>query len=69
MSGAVPILIIIMMSGVVFWMGIACLMNAKRCKRRHCYYSGPTFIAGGVSILLVGFRVVSLGSDGLIIIV
>ena len=70
LNGAVPFpLIIIIISGAFFWMGIACVMNAKRCKRRHCYYSGPVFIAGGVGVLLVGFGIVSLGPDGLIIIV
>ncbi|MCB2114628.1 MAG: hypothetical protein KDD85_13940 [Parvularculaceae bacterium] len=70
MSGIVskPI-ILMMMSGSFFWMGLACVLNARRCRRRHCYYSGPIFIAGGVGVLLIGFGVVSLGSDGLIIIV
>ena len=70
MSGVVPLPIILMiMSGSFFWMGLACVLNARRCRRRHCYYSGPIFIAGGVGVLLIGFGVVSLGSDGLIIIV
>ena len=62
-------IILMMMSGSFFWMGLACVLNARRCRRRHCYYSGPIFIAGGVGVLLIGFGVVSLGSDGLIIIV
>ena len=70
MNGLAPFpIIIMMMSGVFFWMGIACVVNAKRCKRRHCYSSGPIFIVGGVAVLLAGFPVVSLGADGLIIIV
>ncbi|MEZ5922503.1 MAG: hypothetical protein R3C60_14310 [Parvularculaceae bacterium] len=69
-SEVVPFpIIIMMMSGSFFWMGLACVLNARRCRRRHCYYSGPVFIVGGVAVLLVGFRVVSLGSDGLIMIV
>lgn len=70
MQGAAPFpVIVLIMSGVFFWMGLACVMNAKRCRRRHCYYSGPIFLAGGVAVLLVGFEVVSLGPDGLIIVV
>ncbi|WP_375208316.1 hypothetical protein [Hyphococcus sp.] len=70
MSGVVPQTIIpMMMSGSFFWMGLACVLNARRCRRRHCYYSGPVFIAGGAGVLLVGFEIVSIGADGLIIVV
>ncbi len=70
MQEAVPFpVIVLIMSGAFFWMGLACVMNAKRCRRRHCYYSGPIFLAGGVAVLLVGFEVVSLGPNGLIMIV
>lgn len=62
-------MIIRIMSGSFFWMGIAPLLNARRCSRRHCYYSGPIFILGGLAVLLVGFELVSLGRDGLIIVV
>ena len=50
-------------------MGLACVMNAKRCRRRHCYYSGPIFLVGGVAVLLVGFELVSFGPEGLTMIV
>ncbi len=70
MGGFVPFPIIIaVMSGSFFWMGLACLLNARRCRRRHCYYSGPIFILGGIAVLLVGFEIVSLGPNGLIIVV
>jgi hypothetical protein len=70
LSELVPFpVIIMMMSGSFFWMGLACILNARRCRRRHCYYSGPIFIAGGAGVLLVGFGIVSFGADGLIIIV
>ncbi len=70
MSGVVPFSgIIVIISGALFWMGLACLLNAKRCRRRHCYYSGPIFILGGIAVLLVGFGIVSIGRDGLIIVV
>jgi hypothetical protein len=28
------------------WMGAGCFLNAQRCHRLHCYFSGPVFIAG-----------------------
>ncbi len=27
------------------WMGAACLVNARRCGRTHCYFTGPFFLA------------------------
>ncbi len=69
MNDAVPLWgIVAIMSGAFFWMGLACLLNARRCRRRHCYYSGPIFIIGGIAVLLVGFEFVSLGQDGLVIV-
>lgn len=69
-SGVIPFpAILAIMSGVLFWMGLACLLNARRCRRRHCYYSGPIFVIGGIATLLVGLEVVSLGRDGLIMVV
>ena len=70
MEGFAPFsVIIVIISAVFFWMGLACLINARRCRRRHCYYSGPIFLAGGAAVLLVGFEIISLGADGLIVIV
>lgn len=57
--------IILVLAGAFVWMGIGCLVNARRCKRRHCYLSGPLLLAGAAGILLVGFDVVDLGRDGL----
>ncbi|MEL7541689.1 MAG: hypothetical protein AAGJ51_12370, partial [Pseudomonadota bacterium] len=69
MSGVVPFpAIVALMSGAFIWMGLACLLNARRCRRRHCYYSGPIFLLGGIAVLLVGFEIISLGRDGLIIV-
>lgn len=27
------------------WMGAACMLNARRCNRTHCRYTGPYFVA------------------------
>jgi len=47
------------------WMGIGCAINARRCHRRHCYYSSPILLAGAALSLLVGFGFVDLGPYGL----
>ena len=51
------------------WMGIGCVLNARHCGRRHCFYSGPILLLGAIAVALVGFGVVSLGPDGFIIVV
>lgn len=30
---------------MLVWMGVACLMNARRCSRTHCRVTGPFFLA------------------------
>lgn len=47
------------------WMGMGCAINARRCHRRHCYYSSPILFAGAALSLLVGFGFVDLGPYGL----
>ena len=55
---------------VVIWpvlltfMGGACLLNAKRCGRLHCYITGPFFLILAVVSLLYGLGIVSLGPHG-----
>jgi hypothetical protein len=34
------------------FMGTLCLLNASRCGRIHCYFTGPFFILGAVASLL-----------------
>ena len=29
----------------LLWMGVACILNAKRCGRTHCRYTGPYYLA------------------------
>jgi len=47
------------------WMGVGCVINARRCHRRHCYYASPILLIGAILTLLVGFDYVDLGSGGL----
>lgn len=46
------------------WMGVACLLNARRCHRLHCYLTGPYFLFLALTALLYGLGVVPLGSRG-----
>ena len=54
------------LSACFAWMGIGCAINARRCHRRHCYYSSPVLLAGAILSPLVGFGFVDLGPYGLI---
>jgi hypothetical protein len=36
------------------WMGVACILNAQRCGRTHCRYTGPFFLAMILPVLVLG---------------
>ncbi len=61
--------IIVILAAAFAWMGVGCLINARRCGRRHCYLSGPVFFAGAIGVLLQGFQAIDLGPDGLLIVI
>lgn len=46
------------------WMGLACILNALRCGRLHCYLTGPFFLFMAGASLLHGFEIVWLGTYG-----
>jgi hypothetical protein len=29
----------------LLWMGVACILNSRRCGRTHCRYTGPYYLA------------------------
>src|SRR5262249_29113268 len=45
-------------------MGTACIVNALRCGRVHCYLSGPFFLVMALVALLYGRGLVPLGRSG-----
>jgi uncharacterized membrane protein HdeD (DUF308 family) len=45
-------------------MGAACLINAVRCGRVHCYVTGPFFVLMAVATLLYGVGILPLGAKG-----
>ena len=44
--------------------GIGCLVNAVRCGRVHCYFTGPFFLAMAILTLLYGFHIARIGAYG-----
>lgn len=44
--------------------GIACLVNARRCGRLHCFYTGPLYLGAAIVSLLYGMQVLPLGRHG-----
>jgi hypothetical protein len=48
----------------LIWMGTACILNARRCNRTHCRYTGPYYLAMIVPVLALGSGVVSVDFYG-----
>jgi hypothetical protein len=49
---------------VLTFLGMACLLNARRCGRIHCYFTGPFFLLLAGVGLLYGLGVLPLGARG-----
>jgi len=45
-------------------MGAACVVNALRCGRVHCYITGPFFLLMALAALLYGLGILRLGGNG-----
>lgn len=45
-------------------LGIACIANAARCGRMHCYFTGPFFFVMAVATVLYDKRLMRLGHNG-----
>ena len=43
------------------WMGTACILNAKRCGRTHCRYTGPYYLAMIAPVIVFDSGIVSAG--------
>ncbi len=48
----------------LIWMGTACLINARRCGRTHCRYTGPFYLVLTAPVILHGFGLLPLGPYG-----
>lgn len=51
-------------TGACLVMGTGCLVNARRCGRLHCYWTGPFFLLGALVSLLYGLQLLPLGNSG-----
>ena len=40
--------------------GISCVINAKRCGRFHCHFTGPLYLLGALAALLSGLGILEL---------
>jgi hypothetical protein len=49
------------------WMGTACILNARRCNRTHCRFTGPYYLAMIAPVLALGVGIVSAGIYGWIV--
>ena len=47
----------------LLWMGTACILNARRCRRTHCRYTGAYYLAMIVPAALMGARLIPFGLD------
>jgi hypothetical protein len=43
------------------WMGTACLINARRCGRTHCRFTGPFYLAMILPALALGSGLIAAG--------
>lgn len=51
-------------TAMLLWMGGACLLNARRCHRTHCLFTGPFFILMSVGVVAYASGVLRLGPNG-----
>ncbi|MGH9351289.1 MAG: hypothetical protein ACRD2G_03880 [Terriglobia bacterium] len=50
-------------------MGIACLANAARCGRWHCYFTGPVFLLAAAYVAVATLRIVPMFPSVLLVVV
>jgi hypothetical protein len=48
----------------LIWMGTACILNARRCNRTHCRYTGPYYLAMIAPVVALGSGKVSFDFYG-----
>src|SRR5260370_31694086 len=56
----VPIRVVVWIVALI-WMGTACIFNARRCKRTHCRYTGPYYLAMTAPVVAPGLGILSAG--------
>ena len=48
----------------LIWMGVACILNARRCGRTHCRYTGPYYLAMIAPVLVLASGMVAADFHG-----
>jgi hypothetical protein len=48
----------------LMWMGTACILNARRCGRTHCRYTGLYYLVMTVPVLALASGIISTGVYG-----
>jgi hypothetical protein len=48
----------------LMWMGTACILNARRCGRTHCRYTGPYYLVMIAPVLGLSANIVSVDFYG-----
>src|SRR5437667_12593876 len=48
----------------LLWMGTACILNARRCGRTHCRYTGPYYLAMIAPVLVLASGVIPIDFYG-----
>jgi len=46
------------------WMGVACILNARRCGRTQCRFTGPYYLVMIIPVLGLGLGIVPAGLFG-----
>ena len=48
----------------LIWMGMACILNSRRCGRVHCRYTGPYYLLVAIPVLFFGTGMGQLATFG-----
>ena len=59
----VPVRTVVWIAALI-WMGTACILNAQRCGRTHCRYTGPFYLAMIVLVVLFATGIISANFYG-----
>ncbi|HET6622083.1 MAG TPA: hypothetical protein VFG64_19240 [Dongiaceae bacterium] len=54
-------------SAALIWMGGACIMNARRCGRTHCRFTGPFYLAMAVLVVAHATGALPIGDRGWVV--
>ncbi|SEC31509.1 hypothetical protein SAMN05519104_1144 [Rhizobiales bacterium GAS188] len=46
------------------WMGTACILNARRCGRTHCRFTGPYYLALILPTIILGSGMIRVSFSG-----